>query len=396
MLTLSIVIPVLDSHEQVRRLARHLARAMPSDCEALFVDDGSDPPLALEPGTPASIRMIATHDARPWTQPRARNIGAKATSAPWIFFLDADHIPPAASLVWAMIKARETSAVRLRFNRRYMALDEAGGIVTDAARLIALGMGPTDGLWIDPSPSCQVIRRDAFDAVGGFDERFCGRYGGDDLDLNARLDAQFPMSGNPGPLIGVWPNNRAFHSLSRADGARADEILARLPDGPVSGAEIGVLFADTSARLLRARKDLKLTLVDPWAAGTVDRCPQSDWDDRYRRAMAATAFADDEGRRRVLRMHSVAAAAHVRNQWLDFVFIDSDHRYVAVASDLDAWAPKVKPGGLLCGHDYGIEHLRPTYGVTQAVDEFAAARRLAVDRGDDSTWFIRLPMEAHA
>jgi len=36
---------------------------------------------------------------------------------------------------------------------------------------------------------------------------------------------------------------------------------------------------------------------------------------------------------------------------VDLLFIDGDHRYPAVRSDIALWTPKVRPGGLVCGHD---------------------------------------------
>lgn len=49
---------------------------------------------------------------------------------------------------------------------------------------------------------------------------------------------------------------------------------------------------------------------------------------------------------------------------VDLVFIDADHTYEAVKEDIELWKPHVRPGGLLCGHDYRLFE-----GVTQAVDE---------------------------
>lgn len=37
---------------------------------------------------------------------------------------------------------------------------------------------------------------------------------------------------------------------------------------------------------------------------------------------------------------------------LDFVFIDGDHSYQSVCDDIFAWQSRVKPGGVLAGHDY--------------------------------------------
>src|SRR5262245_28575307 len=44
---------------------------------------------------------------------------------------------------------------------------------------------------------------------------------------------------------------------------------------------------------------------------------------------------------------------------LDWVFIDADHGYGAVRADIAAWAPKLRPGGLLSGHDYGRAGVTP-------------------------------------
>lgn len=68
---------------------------------------------------------------------------------------------------------------------------------------------------------------------------------------------------------------------------------------------------------------------------------------------------------RMLWMGSTEAAGHVDDGWADFVFIDAGHSYIAVQTDIAAWAPKVREGGWLGGHDY-----HPSFpGVIRAVDE---------------------------
>ncbi len=52
-----------------------------------------------------------------------------------------------------------------------------------------------------------------------------------------------------------------------------------------------------------------------------------------------------------LEMSSVDAAAMFLDETCDVVFLDGDHDTDSVAADIAAWLPKVKSGGILCGHD---------------------------------------------
>ncbi|NIL95924.1 MAG: hypothetical protein GTO62_01975, partial [Planctomycetales bacterium] len=56
----------------------------------------------------------------------------------------------------------------------------------------------------------------------------------------------------------------------------------------------------------------------------------------------------------------------------DWVYIDANHTYEGVLADLEASLPKVRPGGLICGHDYTDTPAwqAANFGVVQAVHEF--------------------------
>jgi hypothetical protein len=83
----------------------------------------------------------------------------------------------------------------------------------------------------------------------------------------------------------------------------------------------------------------------------------------------------------VLRMTSAEAARLFQPASLDCVYIDANHEYAFVRSDIEIWAPKVRSGGILAGHDYSEQ----TPDVRRAADEFAAAsgRTLYLTRLDE-------------
>lgn len=53
-----------------------------------------------------------------------------------------------------------------------------------------------------------------------------------------------------------------------------------------------------------------------------------------------------------IRETSVKASKQYKDASLNCVFIDGAHDYKNVYQDISAWLPKIKPGGILSGHDY--------------------------------------------
>lgn len=177
---------------------------------------------------------------------------------------------------------------------------------------------------------------------------------------------------------------------------RANAVLSRL-DGAAKGVEIGVFAGDMSVALLRGNPDLHLIMVDSWeGSGAAYDGDSGDWhaeltqdsqDAFMQKAIDRVAFASD--RARIVRSRSAEAAQTIPDQSCDFVFIDADHSYLGCLADIEAWAPKVKPGGWLCGHDYENTNF-PKFGVTQAVTEYLERTGFSLDLGENFTWFIQI------
>lgn len=126
--------------------------------------------------------------------------------------------------------------------------------------------------------------------------------------------------------------------------------------GFTKGAEIGVFEGRYSEVLCQNIPKLDLLLVDNYP-----RRPQS---------LLATARARlTPYNTTFVQKSSMKAVKDVTDASLDFVFIDADHSYDAVRDDILEWSKKVRPGGIVSGHDY-YENSRGLLGVVRAVDEY--------------------------
>ncbi len=142
------------------------------------------------------------------------------------------------------------------------------------------------------------------------------------------------------------------------------------------GVEIGTGGADSSLVLLKHGAAF-VYLIDPWDG--LAEC--------HAHARVLNKLSAYQDRFAMLRMRSDQAVPLI--PMVDFVWIDGDHAYEHVASDLSYYWKKVRPDGVLCGHDYtgGASE-----GVKKAVDQFARdrARKLYTGMSPDNVlcWVI--------
>ncbi len=149
------------------------------------------------------------------------------------------------------------------------------------------------------------------------------------------------------------------------------------------GFEIGVREASYSERILDSWSGTLLISVDPWLEFAADQyvdeanVGQERQEDVFVEAQARLARFGE--RSRIWRTTSIEAAQRVLPASADFVYLDARHDEPSVREDLEAWYGKVRPGGVIAGHDY-VDGTFPegVFGVRSAVDAFFAERGIPV------------------
>ena len=118
------------------------------------------------------------------------------------------------------------------------------------------------------------------------------------------------------------------------------------------GAEIGVnkgRFSKWICHQMRRVKP-KLFLIDPYKSYKEysEYLDQNEMDAIYAAAQVRLAKYNCE----FVKKMSMEAVKNFNDNSLDFVYIDGNHDYQYVVNDIAEWSKKVKPGGIVSGHDY--------------------------------------------
>jgi glycosyltransferase involved in cell wall biosynthesis len=227
----SIIIPVLNSHEIVRRQLLHFEQLELCDTEILIVDDGSEPPLEYHGDLP--VRIIYTNDKRAWTWALARNRGAREAQGDYLLMYDVDHFIMQDTLDML----RDFEGQKIQFKREFAVLLEDGSFCQDLDVLVQYGFPrkrfEKRGFQVSPLPNNFVIRKDIFFEIGGYrEDLFKKSYPqGEDRSFKWRwsrwIAAGKGQVHTERPTIYMFPNGYLcghvdhnpfglFHNLSRA------------------------------------------------------------------------------------------------------------------------------------------------------------------------------------
>ncbi|ABI56109.1 TIGR04283 family arsenosugar biosynthesis glycosyltransferase [Alkalilimnicola ehrlichii MLHE-1] len=184
---LSVIVPVLNEAGQIPALARNLrSTALAPGHEILLVDGGShdDTPAAAQAH---GLRMITATAGRA----RQLNAGARATRHPLLLFLHADTRLPAGADRLVQQALGAPAPVWGRFDvtisGRHPLLPVVAALMNRRSRLTGIATGD----------QALFMRREAFDAVGGFPDQPLM----EDIEMSRRLKRLGPPACLPEQVL---------------------------------------------------------------------------------------------------------------------------------------------------------------------------------------------------
>ena len=163
--------------------------------------------------------------------------------------------------------------------------------------------------------------------------------------------------------------------LAAADVDLIQEVVADLPPG-ATVVDVGAGSGTTALSVFAVRDDLRVVSIEAdantmnWCRQAVENVGASEgWDDRVEDAIeVAASFPDGHA---------------------SFIILDVAHEEKDVKAELEAWLPKLAPGGFLLVHNYEAYDAPNFYpGVKAAVDPFIAKDE--IQRVKQQGWSILL------
>lgn len=142
-----------------------------------------------------------------------------------------------------------------------------------------------------------------------------------------------------------------------------EELLKLLPKNSIC-AEIGVNEGEFSQEIIKITSPEKLYLIDAW---------NDVFFHNGLRDLVAEKFRSliELGKVQLKIGLSTDELQKFPNAFFDWVYLDTAHTYEITIAELNILKNKVKPGGLITGHDYVIGNWNDwyKYGVIEAVHE---------------------------
>lgn len=161
------------------------------------------------------------------------------------------------------------------------------------------------------------------------------------------------------------------------------QLFAEL--GFTVGCEVGVEKGKNAQEMFECIPNLKLYAVDPFkehpnSYSYSKSVSARHWNDSFMQVCKGQTQKRMQGRNAVIiEKFSEEAVQDIPYNSLDFVYIDGDHSYDYVMTDIILWTRRVRSGGIVSGHDYDVPlELKIKYDVNvqQAVDDYITVHKI--------------------
>jgi predicted nuclease of predicted toxin-antitoxin system len=120
------------------------------------------------------------------------------------------------------------------------------------------------------------------------------------------------------------------------------------------GVEIGVNEGENIFEIAKNNSKLKIYGVDPYKIQKENILYNEEYNDESLSIIKRKILKESlkYPNLKIIIDRSDNASKQFDKESIDFVFIDGDHSYESVKTDINCWEPKVKEDGLIMGHDY--------------------------------------------
>ncbi len=119
------------------------------------------------------------------------------------------------------------------------------------------------------------------------------------------------------------------------------------------GIELGTYEGEYASEILKIWTG-DLYLIDIWCRMDTqnynDSCNREDYINVMHKC--CQNIEDNKDRCHMLRMRGNDAVKLFSDESLDFIYLDANHKFDSVYSDMKLWLPKLRKGGVFAGHDF--------------------------------------------
>jgi glycosyltransferase involved in cell wall biosynthesis len=210
MSVISVIIPIYNGENTIKKTIESVLNQTFTDFELIVIDDGS------QDSTLAVLEDIKDFRLKVFSFPNAgvsesRNRGLAKASGEFISFLDADDLWTPDKLEAQLKALQENPQAAVAYSWSDW-IDESGQFLRSGGHITVNGNAYTQLLLRDfiESGSNPLIRRQALDGVGGFDQSVTPA---EDWDMWLRLAAHYEFVTVPSPqiLYRVYPSSASFN-----------------------------------------------------------------------------------------------------------------------------------------------------------------------------------------